>query len=277
MRIVVTGGSGLVGRGIIDLLTNEHDVVNLDIEPRPGAAVEFIRADVRDLAALCAAFRGAQAVVHAAAIPGPALGTEEEILETNLDGTRNVALAATETDVSRLVFISSESVLGFVFSAGRVHPLYLPIDESHPLAPVDAYGRSKLLAESALSKAATDALTVVSLRPPWVWVPEEYDRCRELALHPEDWCDGLWAYVHRDDLARAVERAISRDIPPGFHAVYVAAPDNGTTVPSRTLIERYHPQAEIIGEISEYGSLISSEGARALLGFVPGMSWRDFL
>ncbi|MBN2566283.1 MAG: NAD(P)-dependent oxidoreductase [Candidatus Eisenbacteria bacterium] len=277
MRIVVTGGSGLVGRGVVGLLSGEHDVVNLDIEPRSIPGVEFVRADVRDPAALCATFSGARAVVHAAAIPGPTFGTEDEIFDVNLEGTRNVALAAVETDVARIVFISSESVLGFVFSGGGVRPQYLPVDESHPLAPAGPYGRSKLLAEAALARVATDALSVVSLRPPWVWAPEEYDKCRGLTLHPEDWWDGLWAYVHRDDLARAVERALTGDILAGFHAVYVAAPDNGTVVPTRDLVEEYYPRVTLADDTPEYGSLVSSRGAGALLGFAPKMSWRNFL
>jgi UDP-glucose 4-epimerase len=128
MRIVVTGGSGLVGRGIVRLLSDSHSVVNLDVRSRSIAGAEFFEGDVRDPRALCRAFDDADAVVHAAAIPGPAFGTKEEILDVNVEGTRNVAAAAVETGVARVVFISSESVLGFVFSGGGVRPHFLPID-----------------------------------------------------------------------------------------------------------------------------------------------------
>ena len=72
-----------------------------------------------------------------------------------------------------------------------------------------------------------------------------------------------------DDLARAVAHALERELPSGFHAVYVAAPDNGTDVPTRELAERYHPQAKLAADIPEYGSLISSRGAAELLGVRP--------
>ena len=177
----------------------------------------------------------------------------------------------------RVVFISSESVLGFVFSEDRVRPDYLPIDEAHPLAPTEAYGRSKLEAETVLARQAGKAATIISLRPPWVWVPEEYEKLRRLTVAPEDWPGGLWAYVHGDDLARAVERAVTLKIAPGFHAAYVAAPDNGTIVPTSRLLKDYFPDVPVRKDLPEFGSLVSSDRLEELLGFRPSMSWREFL
>ncbi|MEA3409156.1 MAG: NAD(P)-dependent oxidoreductase [Candidatus Eisenbacteria bacterium] len=294
MRIVVTGGSGLVGRAIVRCLAQHHDVVNVDLsdptgvarshstrverlsgEPEPPA--QYAPASILDLAALSRAIDGAQAVVHAAAIPGPAFGSEDDILNVNVEGTRNVAIAADRAGVQRLVFISSDSVLGFVFSEGRVRPRYLPVDEAHPLAPVDAYGRSKLMAETVLAGQAAKTATVISLRPPWIWVPEEYEKLRRLTRTPAEWPGGLWAYVHGDDLARAVERAVTLDIEPGFHAAYVAAPDNGTVVPTSRLLDDYFPGIPVHQDLPEFGSLMSSSQLESLLSFKPTMSWREFL
>ncbi|MFH1688724.1 MAG: NAD(P)-dependent oxidoreductase [Candidatus Eisenbacteria bacterium] len=282
MRIAVTGGSGLVGRAIVRRLARRHDVINVDVSaPGPAggehSAVEYAHTDILDLAHLSHSIDGAQAVVHAAAIPGPTFGSEDDIMEVNVEGTRNIALAADRAGVRRIVFISSESVLGFVFSAGAVGPEYLPVDEDHLLAPSDPYGRSKLAAEMLLARHAGDATTVVSLRPPWVWVPDEYEKLRRLTVAPEEWSGGLWAYVHGDDLARAVERAVTLDIEPGFHAAYVSAPDNGTTLPTARLIESYFPDVPVRGELAEFESLVSSARLDDLLGFKPSMSWREFL
>jgi nucleoside-diphosphate-sugar epimerase len=224
-----------------------------------------------------AAVEGAGAVVHAAALPGPSFGTENEIDRVNVEGTRIVAHAAIDGGVGRFAFISSEAVLGFVFGGGRVRPRYFPVDESHPASPSEPYGRSKLLAEEALAREVGGRMTVVILRAPWVWVPEEYDKCRRLTHHPADWWDGLWAYVHGDDLARAVESAITRDLPRWQHAVYVAARDNGTIVPTRELARRYYPGVPIRREIAEFESLISFRAARELLGYEPTFHWREFL
>jgi nucleoside-diphosphate-sugar epimerase len=87
----------------------------------------------------------------------------------------------------------------------------------------------------------------------------------------------LWAYVHGDDLAQAVERAVTLEIGPGFHAAYVAAPDNGTVVPTAQLIEDYFPDVPVRRELAEFGSLVSSSRLESLLGFKPTMSWREFL
>ncbi len=286
MRIAVTGGSGLVGRAIVRRLAKRHDVVNVDVarptgvEHSPGEpalSVQYAHADILDPIALSRAIDGAQAVVHAAGIPGPTFGSEDDILNVNVEGTKNVALAANEAGARRFVFISSDSVLGFVFSEGRVRPNYLPVDEAHPLAPTEPYGRSKLLAETVLARQAGRTAPVVSLRPPWVWVPEEYEKLRRLTRAPADWSEGLWAYVHGDDLARAVERAVTLEIGPGFHAAYVAAPDNGTVVPTAQLVEKYFPDVPVRRELAEFGSLVSSSRLESLLGFKPTMSWREFL
>jgi nucleoside-diphosphate-sugar epimerase len=277
MRIVVTGGSGHVGRRIVRLLSVEHEVVNIDLRAPTDERGAYVRADIMDGPAIRRAFAGVDAVVHAAAVPGPAFGTKEDIERINIWGTREVAGAATAEGVRRLVFISSEAVLGLVFSGDRTRPRYFPIDEAHPLSPTEPYGGSKLAAEAMLERAARSGPTVVCFRPPWVWVPEEYARCRELTTNPETWRDGLWAYVHGDDLARAVSLAITREISGRFYSVYIAAPDNGTVFPTRELLAKFYPGVPLTREIPEFGSLIASDGITRLLGFRPQMSWRRFL
>lgn len=277
MRIVVTGGSGLVGRAVIRRLSSRHDVVNVDLKD-PGHPIgQQVRADILDEPAIRAAVDGADAVVHAAALPGPSFGTEDEIERVNVEGTASIARAALDRGVRRLVFLSSEAVLGLVFGRGRVRPRYFPIDEAHPTTPSEPYGRSKLRAEALLARAAGDRMTVVSLRPPWVWVPQEYETYRRLTRNPAEWWDGLWAYVHVDDLARAIESAARRGLAPGHHAAYVTASDNGTVVPSRELAREYYPDVPVRREMAEFESLISSRAAVDLLGYEPARTWRNFL
>lgn len=283
MRVAVTGGSGLVGRRVVGHLAEEHDVINLDLTPptEPDSdrvpAAAYRRTDILRISELHRALEGVDAVIHSAGLPGPSFGTDEEILNTNVEGTRNVALAAERAGVRRIVLISSEAVLGFVFSRGQVSPDYFPIDEKHRLAPRDVYGRSKLLAEAALARCLPDDSTAVILRPPWVWVPEEFERCRHLTESPDEWSDGLWAYVHGDDLARAAGLAATLPMEPGAHAIYVAAPDSGTVHPTGDLLRRYYPGVPVKGELGRFDGLISSGGAERLLGFRPTMSWRKFL
>jgi len=277
MRIVVTGGSGLVGRRVVRLLSGRHEIVNLDLRPGEAAGARYVRADILDADAVRRALEDADAVVHAAAIPGPSLGTTDDIYHANVRGTETVARAALAAGVGRFVHISSDAVLGIVFSKGKVRPRYFPVTEDHPLNPVEPYGRSKLLAEEVLRDLADERMTVVSLRPPWVWVPEEYWQYRTLTRSPEKWSDGLWAYVHGDDLALAVARAVELAVPSGFHAVFLAAPDNGTVFRTRRLLDMFYPEVPVRQGISGFGSLLSSRRADALLGFRPSLTWRRFL
>ncbi len=277
MRIVVTGGSGLVGRRIVRELASNHDVVNLDLREPTERVGDFVRGDILDEAALRRAFQGADAIVHTAALPGPSFGTEQQLERVNGDGTAAVAAAATALGIRRFVHISSEAILGFVFSEGQTRPLYFPIDEKHPISPTEPYGRSKLRAELAVARNTSDEASAVVLRPPWVWVPEEYEKDRRLTGSPDEWWHGLWAYVHGDDLARAAALAITADLRPGIHAVYVAATDSGTDVPTRELLDRYYPDVPVRAELQEFGSLISSAAASELLGLGPTMTWREFL
>lgn len=277
MRVLVTGGSGLVGRRVVRLLSREHEVVNFDLKAPSEDVSAYIKGDILDLDAVRRAAAEARAVVHAAAIPGPKFGTADDIYLTNLEGTRSVAEAASLAGVKRLVNISSESVLGLVFGRGRVKPRYFPIDESHALSPSDPYGRSKLAAEEHLADARATDSVVVSLRPPWVWVPEEYATSRRLTHNPNEWAAGLWAYIHGDDLAAAVKLAVEREMAPGHYPLYVSASDNGTIFSTRELIERFYPQVTVRSGIGKYGSLISTTEAARLLGFSPELTWRGFL
>ncbi len=277
MRIAVTGGSGLLGRHIVTRLARDHDVVNIDIRAPRDGSIPFVECSILDVKRVRRAVRDCEAVVHAAALPGPLFGTPEELMSVNAEGTLELGRACVAGGVRRVIFISSESVLGFVFSGGDVRPRYFPVDEGHPLLPSDPYGKSKLLAETFLEKEVAPTLPVLILRPPWIWAPEEYGRCRELLTSPAEWKDGLWAYVHVDDVVEAVARGLQADLPGGCHAAFLAAPDNGTVYPTRELVGRFFPLIGVPEDVPEFGSLISSDFLESLIGFRPVRSWREFL
>lgn len=277
-RLAVTGGSGLVGRHIAAHLRQRHEVVVLDLVPPPLPEVRFIRVDILDLAALEEALTGCDAVVHMAAIPLPFEHAPERVFVVNALGTFNVLEAAVRCGVKRLVFFSSESVLGFSFMEKRIWPLYLPIDEDHPLRPQDPYALSKLVGEEICrAYSRRYEIQTIALRPPWIWVPEELELYRALVAEPDRWYKGLWAYIWVYDLAEAVELALASELP-AHTTLFVAADDNGTEVESRLLTARYYPEVKRIA--SDFGgrqSLISSARARRLLGWRPRRSWRSIL
>ncbi|MEW5935461.1 MAG: NAD(P)-dependent oxidoreductase, partial [Bacillota bacterium] len=158
-------------------------------------------------------------------------------------------------------------------------PAYVPIDESHPTCAHDAYGLSKLLAEQVCRAYHHETgVTTVCLRPPWVWIPEETEQCKALTEDPASWAHSLWAYVIVGDLCSAVRDAMTAPLPEGFFTFFTAAPDNGTRLPSRVLLETYYgfrgPYRDGFGE---YDSVISSATARALLKWEPRLNWKDWL
>jgi len=282
MKILVTGGNGLTGRYIVDRLAQEHLVEVLDHRPleRPGILTH--QGDVLDLGALKSLTADCGAVVHLAAIPHPLENPPEEVFHTNTMGTFNVLEAASHSGVPRLVFMSSESVLGVAFSNGLVKPEYLPVDEHHPLRPVDPYGISKLLGESLCeSYSRRGRLTTVCLRPPWIWVPEEREilRYRELIDAPHSWAQTLWAYVHVFDVAEAVANAVTREFPAGFcGSCFLSAAHNWTGLATRELAERFYPRARLTDPARQGPySLLASHEAEKIIGFRPRYSYRDLL
>ncbi len=164
MKLAVTGGAGGFGYHLAHQLDGKDDwsVRLLDIEePPPGDLVQpadFRKVDVRDREGLRAALEGMDAVVHgAAALP---LYPREQIVSTNVDGTRNVLEACRDLGIQRVVHISSTAVYG----VPKKHPIF----ETDPMVGVGAYGETKIEAERLCERfrqPENGGLTVCVLRP----------------------------------------------------------------------------------------------------------------
>ncbi len=164
MKVLVTGGSGFLGRAIVaELLARGWEVSAAS--RRPSAELEALGArtiamDLGDPASVDAAVRAHDAVVHAAARTG-IWGPRAEFLRTNVEGTKHVLAACRRQGVRRLVYTSSPSVC----FDGRDHRR---ADESLPHARsfLCAYPESKALAERAVLAAnGRDGLATCVLRP----------------------------------------------------------------------------------------------------------------
>src|ERR1700675_465597 len=116
MRIVVTGGSGKGGAWVVrELREHGHDVLNVDIRHDGSTSGQSMVADLTDLGQTQDALSGAEAVVHFAAIPGPGLRPDGETFRINAMSTYNAFAAAVSHAVKRVVWASSETVLGLPF------------------------------------------------------------------------------------------------------------------------------------------------------------------
>jgi UDP-glucose 4-epimerase len=281
VRILITGGSGMVGRYMVDHLVNGFDVEVLDLKPLHRSDVRLHTVDVLDLTSVRKVVEGFDAVVHLAGIPHPLTEPGEKVFRVNVMGTFNLLEACAEHGIAKFILMSSESTLGFAFSSKRLWPLRIPIDESHPLRPHDPYGLSKVVAEQLCVAVSnrTDMKTIC-LRPPWVWVPEENERTlyRQLLSEYPKWSKNLWSYIIVEDLTRCVRLALDSDHPGKHEAMFVCAADNWTGRESVDLIREFYPETRIVDPtLRGDASFISSAAARRILGFEPTRTWRDIL
>ena len=152
-RVVVTGGSGKLGRAVVtDLAAHGYDVVNLDrLAPPQGAPGTFLAVDLTDygqvLGALTAVderYRGVDAVVHLAAIPAPGLAPNAATFANNVLSTYHVFEAARAAGITTVVWASSETVLGLPFDTP---PPYVPVDEDYRGRPRSTYSLGKAVEE----------------------------------------------------------------------------------------------------------------------------------
>src|ERR687884_1026003 len=286
MQVVVTGARGKVGRATVAALMEAgHDVRATDLippvfeRPEPGEP-EYVQANLPDAGDAFAVVRGAEAVVHAAAIPEPTRNPPHVIFHNNLMATFNMVEAAIRFGVSRFVNISSETVPGFFFPEREFLPDYVPVDEEHPIRPQDPYATAKYFGELLMDAAVRRSDTrCISIRPSWVQHEGNYER--NLGPQVRDasvLSPNFWSYIDVYDLADAIVLAVESDLP-GHEVFYIASPDNAGGHPFEEVVREYYgDEVEVKKPLPrEDASGISIEKARRMLGYDPQRSWRDYL
>ncbi len=270
MKIVVTGSRGKVGAAVVGYARAQGaDVLGVDIVAA-GDGHGYMRADLTDLGQLYDILRGADAVIHLAAVPRAGQFTAARTLLQNVSSAYNVFLAAHHLGIRRVVAASSIQVMHRAGHHIRARFHYFPLDEAHPPDPKDEYGLSKLMAEQAAEMFAQHyGMTIVSLRYVWVCAPDEW---RSLPHPPpaDSAIDPLPFCVHVEDAARAAWLAAMADLPPATHIpAFIAASDIRFTIPTTEFLRRFYPGIPVRGELSGYTSPISIARARHAFGFVP--------
>ncbi|MFH1379824.1 MAG: SDR family oxidoreductase [bacterium] len=185
---LVTGGAGFIGSNIVEeLLRKKHAVIVLDnlstgsldnIKPFLKR-IKFIRGDLRNMRDVRIATKGVQYVLHQAALRSVerSVNDPKATNDSNITGTLNLLIAASEHKVKRLVYASSSSVYG--------DSKKLPQREDHLPAPVSPYAVSKLTGEYYCRVfAKTFGLETVSLRYFNVFGPRQNPRSKYAAVIP---------------------------------------------------------------------------------------------
>ena len=160
MKIAVTGTSGRIGRAIHFALCREHEVVGID---RAVSSVTTYLGEIDNYKLLTKAFKGAEAVVHTAALHAPHVGIygDSEFFRINIEGTKQVFRAAIDCGVQALVFTSTTALYGYTAQ----HPDRATwINEATIPQPKSIYHRTKLEAEHFLEAEASRYLKVTTLR-----------------------------------------------------------------------------------------------------------------
>ena len=164
-KCLVIGGSGLLGRVIVDQLIQEgYKVRVLDINPAHNEKAECIIGDIRNIEDVETACQNIDTVFQTAAAVWDPNQSKEIYYNTNVDGNHNIIQTCIKVGVSRLIYTSTMDV---VCSDERKN--YCFVDETYPYPkkmPRDHYSRSKIIAEKAMLKAnGNNGLKVVSIRP----------------------------------------------------------------------------------------------------------------
>ena len=284
-RIVVTGGSGRVGRYVLAQLVQRYDVVNADLQPcaqGPGGTevpqVEFVQTNVMELDQVRNVTAGADAIVHLAALDYDWNCAPEEYISVNALGTWHVLQAAAENKVPKVVLCSSISACGLSEMRPEWLPQELPVTEEHELRPVQPYSISKILMET-MGKAISDGhdMSVICIRPMAVVLEETLAEFVAFIDNPTThW---LYYYVEASDLARAFECAVNNeDIK--FGVYFISADDTCRAEPTLDWYkQRLGNNPKINNAVytkNPRASIFSNEAAKAELGWQPQTDFMQF-
>jgi nucleoside-diphosphate-sugar epimerase len=275
-KVVCTGGSGRLGRYVLNLLRDKCTLTNLDLKDL-GDGTRFLHANITDYEALKRAFAGQDAVVHLAAVPNPRTAPPDVTFHTNVQGTWAVLQAAEDAGVRRVVVASSDAALGLHYNPPGWGPQYLPIDEDHPLRPIDFYSVSKEATEVVCrSYANRGKIEVLAIRPTHIVFPPEYPELTTRGADVQNY--HLWTYVSPEDVAEGFHLALK--VPKArYQAFFISAADGLNTRPTLDMLrERYGKLPEIKNPAyfrdNPMASLLDISRARDVLGFQPTSDWR---
>ena len=228
MRVAVTGGAGYIGSTLIrNLLAERHSVASLDNQAKGdychlrdlnAKSLTLIEGDIRNAGDLDTILKGADTVVHMAALSDLDSCNEdsEEAISVNIYGTHKVLEAAERNRVRRLIFCSSAAIYGV--------PMSLPVTEKHGLHPLNLYGVTKLAGEKLIdAHHVNHGLETVNLRfgnvygvglyTSWVGVIPKFVALglegKPLTVYGDG--ESTRDFVHVEDISRAITLGLTKE------------------------------------------------------------------
>ncbi|CAM2157389.1 NAD(P)-dependent oxidoreductase [Pararobbsia alpina] len=290
-RVIVTGGSGLAGKWVVeDLVNHGYEVLNLDRVPMAKRTARTLITDLTDAGQVFNALASTtvpqefaddlepqpiDAIVHFAAIPRILVTPDNEVFRINVMGTYNVLDAASKFGIKKVILASSETTYGVVFAHRHRDPEYFPLDEDYPVDPMDSYATSKVINE-VTGKAfhRRTGADIYCFRIGNVLDPVDYEKFatwnKDASLRKRI----AWSYIDGRDLATACRLGIEKD-GLGFQVMNVAADDVSSDQPTAALLKQFYPNVPVKKPLGENETLLSNEKLKRLLGWKPQYAWRD--
>ena len=307
MKVLITGGAGFLGINLVRYLQQKgiSEISCLDLLPfdyPERESINEIIGDIRDKEMVDKAVKDQDIVIHtAAALP---LYKKEDILSTDIDGTRNILEACSAHNVSRMIHISSTAVYGI--------PDHHPLSEDDELDGVGPYGIAKIEAENLCLEYRKKGMVVPIIRPKSFIGPERlgvfalfYDWAKDghgfpmigsgnnkyQFLDVEDLCFSIW-------LTMTLDKVIANDTynigakefttmkedyqvvldEAGFGKTIIGFPSWPVITGLRILeFFRLSPLYKWVYETANKDSYVSIKKAEDKLGFKPKYSNKDAL
>ena len=274
MQILVTGASGRVGRYVVQEFVNAgHSVTGVDILGSDGSSPRFLRVDLTDAGEVyqALAVAEAEAVVHLGAWANAGVVPDTRTYGDNVRGTFNVFQACADLGIQRVVSASSAQVYGFAAE----QPVYVPVDEAHPLRPVNCYALSKVVGEQAANYFIKRfGMTILSFRLMGIRTPTQLDaEIDELARDPSKGTSLLWTRTDARDAAIACRLAVEAEsVSSG--AYNITGAQVVLSEPTAALVARYFgDETEVREALGGQVSAMSCAKAEAAFGYQPQFVW----
>lgn len=225
MRIVVTGGSGLLGKPTVSrLVASGHSVLSVDVTPSPVSGVEWLIADLLCQRTACDFLADAEVVIHLGNHNNAERVAPHRVLSENFAMNANVCQAAAALGVRRIIFSSSIQAItgGPHLPQNEYPPPYarylpaLPVDGDTPTRAGNAYGISKILGEEHVARhVARHGGEGVVIRFPFL-VPNNYTLDQAYFRPEEEFLQSeLYGWLWLPDAVRLLELCATAPLP-GF-------------------------------------------------------------
>ena len=273
MNVLITGGSGRIGRyAVREMVEAGHSVTSVDVVSGTVPGVPSLLVDLTDAGQVYGALARSQAeaVIHLGAWANDGQVPDTRTYGDNVRGAFNVFQACADLGIGRIVSASSHQVYGTALAP----PIYVPLDEAHPLRAAGPYPLSKMAGEQAAAYFCDQkGLEILSFRLLGIRTPDAMDAEIERNLaNPGAHQRLMWTRCDARDAAYACRLAVEAEsVETGPYNV--TGQFNLLERPTAELVALYWPQTEIRDGLVGCASPTSCARARRVLGYHPRYNW----